>query len=122
MPPAFPTPPLELLHNPRCSKSRAARTLLEERGLAFRERAYLEDPLSRAELEDLARRLGRPPSQWIRRGESAYRESGLGPGSSDAELLDAMLAAPILIERPILVRGGRAVVGRPTERLLELLD
>lgn len=110
-----------LLHNPRCSKSRAARALLEERGFAVQERRYLDEPLSRAELDDLRRRLGRPASEWIRSGEPAYREAGLSTASSDAELLDAMAASPILIERPILVRGSRALVGRPPERLLELL-
>jgi arsenate reductase len=110
-----------LLHNPRCSKSRAAKALLEERGVAFDERRYLEDPLSREELEELARRLGRPAGEWIRKGEGAYAEAGLTEASSDEERLRALAAHPILLERPILVRGARAVVGRPPERLLELL-
>jgi len=110
-----------LLHNPRCSKSRAARALLGERGVEVQERRYLDEPLSRAELEELRRRLDRPASEWIRSGEPAYREAGLSATSSEALLLDAMAAAPILIERPILVRGSRAVVGRPPERVLELL-
>ena len=112
---------LVLLHNPRCSKSRAAKGLLEDRGIAFQERLYLEDALSRAELGDLAKRLGRPAGEWARAGEGAYAESGLGPGSDEGALLDAMAAHPILIERPILVRGARAVVGRPPENVLELL-
>jgi arsenate reductase len=107
-----------LLHNPRCSKSRAARALLEERGVAFVERRYLEDPLSPAELAELAARLGRPPREWLRRGEDAW---SLGDSAADAEILAAMAAHPVLIERPILVRGGRAVVGRPPERVLDLL-
>jgi arsenate reductase (glutaredoxin) len=112
---------LVLLHNPRCSKSRAARALLEERGAHFEERRYLEQPLDRAELEDLRARLGRPPGEWVRRGEADFREAGLDASASDAALLDAMARRPILIERPILVRGRRAVVGRPPESLLELL-
>jgi arsenate reductase len=110
-----------LLHNPRCSKSRAARELLEAHGLAFAERRYLEEPLTRAELDELARRLGLPPRQWARSGEGAWRAAGLGPESSDAEILDAMARHPILIERPIAVRGRRAVVGRPPDRILALL-
>ncbi len=110
-----------LLHNPRCSKSRAALALLTARGAAVREHRYLDEPLSRAELEELRTRLGRPPAEWVRRGEPAYREAGLSEASSEAQLLDAMAAHPILIERPILVRGRRAVVGRPPERVLELL-
>jgi arsenate reductase len=112
---------LILLHNPRCSKSRAARALLEERGVAFVERRYLEDPLTRGELEDLARRLARPPSEWVRRGEAAYAQAGLGASSDASALLDAMAAHPILTERPIAIRGERAVVGRPPEAILDLL-
>jgi len=109
---------LLLLHNPRCSKSRAARELLVERGVTFAERRYLDDPLSPAELAELAARLGRPPREWARRGEPAWT---LPDGAGDAEVLAAMAAHPILIERPILVRGARAIVGRPPERVLELL-
>jgi arsenate reductase len=110
-----------LLHNPRCSKSRAARALLEERGVAFRERRYLDEPLTLAELRDLAGRLAAQPRRWVRAGESAYAEAGLTDASSDDTVLRAVAAHPILLERPILVRGGRAVVGRPPERVLELL-
>ena len=110
-----------LLHNPRCSKSRAARSLFEERGVAFRERRYLDDPLTRAELEQLAKRLGRPAREWLRHKEAAYAESGLAESSSDGEIFDAIVRHPILLERPIAIRGDRAVVGRPPERVLELL-
>lgn len=113
---------LLLLHNPRCSKSRAARALLEERGVAFRERRYLEDPLSEAELRDLARRLGQPARTFARRGEDAWKAAGLGDAAEDEAVLRAIAEQPILLERPILVRGERAVVGRPPERVLELLD
>jgi arsenate reductase len=112
---------LLLLHNPRCSKSRAAKALLEERGARFAERRYLEDPLSRAELAELRARLGRPVAEWTRRGEAAFAEAGLAAGASDEALLDALAAHPVLLERPILLRGLRAVVGRPPERVLELL-
>lgn len=112
---------LVLLHNPRCSKSRAALALLEERGVACEARLYLEDPLTRSELGNLAQRLGRPAGEWVRAGEGAFAEAGLGPQSEEGALLDAMAAHPILIERPILIRGERAVVGRPSENLLELL-
>jgi len=110
-----------LLHNPRCSKSRAAKALLEARGVAFAERRYLEEPLSLDELRDLAGRLGRPASAWLRKGEDAFAGAGLDAGASDDAILRAMAAHPVLIERPILVRGGRAVVGRPPERVLDLL-
>jgi arsenate reductase len=110
-----------LLHNPRCSKSRKALALLDERGAPFELRLYLENPLSRAELTELRRRLGRPAREWTRRGEAAFAAAGLGPESDDASVLDAIAAHPELLERPILVQGERAVVGRPPEKVLELL-
>ncbi len=113
---------LLLLHNPRCSKSRAARALLEERGVPFRERRYLDEPLSIDELQVLAACLGRPAREWARRGEPAWEAAGLVDGAcAEPEILAAMAAHPVLIERPILVRGARAVVGRPPERVLDLL-
>jgi len=112
---------LVLLHNPRCSKSRAAKQLLDERGAVYAERRYLEEPLSRAELADLARKLGRPAREWVRKGEDAYREAGLGPDATDAQILDAMARHPVLIERPILIAGERAAVGRPPEAVLALI-
>jgi arsenate reductase (glutaredoxin) len=110
-----------LYHNPRCSKSRAALALLQERGIAPEIVRYLETPLDRRELETLRQRLGLPPREWVRRGEDAYREAGLSDQSSDDELLDAMVKHPVLMERPIFVRGERAAVGRPPERILDLL-
>ena len=110
-----------LLHNPRCSKSRAAHALLAERGVRFEERRYLEDPLSREELAELGRRLGRGPEEWVRRGEDTYAEAGLDTASGASAVLDAIAAHPILMERPIAIRGERAVVGRPPENVLELL-
>jgi len=110
-----------LLHNPKCSKSRAAKALLEERGAAFEVRTYLEEPLDRAELDELAGLLDRAPDEWVRSGQSEYGEAGLDASSSPDELLDAMVSHPILVERPIAIRGGRAVVGRPPENVLELL-
>jgi len=111
-----------LLHNPRCSKSRAALTLLEESGASVDVRPYLDEPLSADELAELRRLLDRPAIEWTRRGEAAYREEGLAPDSDDAAVLAAMARHPILLERPIAVHGGRAVVGRPPQRIAELLE
>ncbi len=106
---------IELWHNPRCSKSRAAHELL---GGQVKVRLYLQDPPSRAELEDVLAKLGTDdPRSIVRTGEAAY--SGLEKASRD-ELLDAMAAHPELIERPIAVLGDRAVLGRPPERVLDL--
>ena len=112
---------LLLLHNPRCSKSRATLALLDERGVRPQIREYLQHPLTRAELDSLATRLARPAHEWVRKGEGAFTEAGCSEKSSDEELLTAVSVHPILMERPILVRGGRAVIGRPPEDVLALL-
>ncbi|MBW2241163.1 MAG: arsenate reductase family protein [Deltaproteobacteria bacterium] len=120
---SFPTSDDELLllHNSRCSKCRASKALLEERGVAFSERFYLDEPLSKEELEELATRLGKPATEWVRRKEDAFAVAGLTDDSNADAILDAMAAHPILVERPILVRGQRAVIGRPPEDILDLL-
>lgn len=111
-----------LIHNPRCSKSRAVKGLLEARGVLHEELLYLEDPLTLPELVELQKRLDRPPSEWVRTREAAYAEAGLGPAPTADELFAAMLASPSIVERPILVRGSRARIGRPPEQVLELFD
>jgi arsenate reductase len=112
---------LTIYHNPRCAKSRAALAILQAHELPLLVVEYLKEPLTRAELTSLRKKLGSNPAQWIRKGEAAFKEAGLGPNSSEEQLLDAMAKHPILIERPIVVWGSRAVVGRPPERVLELL-
>lgn len=116
----FPKP--TLLHNPKCTKSRAAKALLDEREVAYEERRYLEKPLTAAELAELRRRLDRPAREWVRTGEDAFKSAGLSKDAGDKELLAAMAKHPILIERPILILPTRAVVGRPTENIEALLD
>ncbi len=106
--------------NPRCSKCRSARALLEERCTSATYVDYLENAPTRAELERLVRRLGiSSPRDMMRTGEAIYAELGLAE-VDDARLLDAIVAHPILLERPIVVRGERAIIARPPERMLEL--
>lgn len=113
-------PPLRIYHNARCSKSRSACTLAAEGGLAVEVIAYLETPPSREELLGLLAKLGLPASGLLRRGEPVYSELFGDREPTEAEALEALLAHPILMERPIAVRGGRAVVARPPERVREL--
>src|SRR5689334_18380114 len=101
------------LHNPRCSKSRAALALLREAGIELPLREYLEDPLSVEELRRLVQLLGLRPIAIARRGEPQFAALGLGETTPDEEVLRALAEHPILVERPIVVRGGKAVVGRP---------
>ena len=108
-------------HNPRCSKSRATLALLEAQGIAPNVRLYLEDSPSGAELRDALRALGLAARDILRKGEVEYKAAGLGPGSSDAEAIDAMVAHPKLIERPIVFASGKARIGRPPEAVLDIL-
>lgn len=113
---------LTLYHNPRCSKSRGALQLLEERGLTPTIVRYLETPPDAAQLTDLLGKLGISARQLLRSGEDEYRTLNLAdPGLSEAQLIEAMVAHPKLIERPILIVGSKAVIGRPPEKFLELL-
>ncbi len=113
---------LTIYHNPRCGKSRAALTLLQERNVPLEIIEYLKNPPTRAELATLRRKLGRPAGEWVRKGEPEFREAGLDAKSPEDKILDAMAKHPILIERPIVVSGQRAIVGRPPEQVLELLE
>lgn len=113
---------LTLYHNPRCSKSRSALELLEQRGLNPIVIRYLETPPTASELKQILARLGLAPRQLLRSGEEEYKSLGLSnPALTDAELIDAMVAHPKLIERPILVTDQMAVIGRPPEKVLEIL-
>ena len=110
-----------LWHNPRCSKSRAALALLQERGVEPEIRKYLEDAPSLDELRAAQAALGLPAIEMMRPKEAAFREMGLSRDADDETLLRAMAEQPKLIERPVLFAGDRAVIGRPPERVLELL-
>ena len=111
-----------IYHNPRCSKSRATLRLLEERGIAPRIVEYLKTPPDAATLDGLLTGLGMEPRALMRRKEAPYRENGLdNAGLSRDALIAAMVAHPILIERPIVVAGDRVALGRPPEAVLEIL-
>ncbi|WP_268800167.1 arsenate reductase (glutaredoxin) [Pseudomonas huanghezhanensis] len=113
---------LTLYHNPRCSKSRGALELLEARGLAPTIVRYLETPPDAAQLRDLLSKLGIGPRQLLRTGEDEYKALGLAdPSLSDDQLIATLAANPKLIERPILIAGDKAVIGRPPEKILEIL-
>ncbi len=108
--------------NPACSNCRTAQGLLAERGVDAELVRYLDQAPTRSELERVMGLLGiDDPRQMMRQKEPVYAELGLADAARDA-LLDAMAAHPILIQRPIVIRGDRAVIARPPERLLELLD
>ncbi|MES2354392.1 MAG: arsenate reductase (glutaredoxin) [Pseudomonadota bacterium] len=110
-----------IYHNPRCSKSRSALAILEEKGIAAEVIEYLKTPPTKIELRNLLKKLGMKPEEIVRKSEEVYKSHYQGKVLSDEEWLDALIENPILIERPIILTKKRAVIGRPPERVLELL-
>ena len=113
---------MQIYHNPRCSKSRQALELLRGRGVEPEVIEYLKSPPNEATLTRLLKQLGIGPRDLLRTKEPEYKALGLADaGLDDAALIRAMVRHPKLIERPIVVEGRRAVLGRPPEKVLELL-
>lgn len=109
-----------IYHNPRCSKSRQTLALIEEKGVAPKIVEYLDNPPSAAELKEILGKLGKAPVDIVRRKEA--KEEGVDIDAlDDGALIAAMIATPRIIERPIVVRGEKAVLGRPPENVLALL-
>ena len=111
-----------IYHNPRCSKSRQTLQLLEENGIDPTIVLYLDTPLKKSQIKTLVKKLGIEPRDLLRKGEQDYKDNNLKDDSlSDQQLLEAMESFPKLIERPIVEKGGQAVLGRPPENVLALL-
>mgnify|MGYP001765493484 CR=1 FL=1 len=110
-----------LWHNPKCSKSREALKLLEEKGVDFEVFKYLDTPPSRSEIVALLKKLGISARDLMRTKEDLYKELGLAKLSDEEALIDALAENPKLIERPILIEENRAVIGRPVEKTIEFL-
>lgn len=111
-----------IYHNPRCSKSRQTLALLNDAGIEPSIVLYLEDVPSKSKLKELIKKLGIEPRDLLRKSEADYKENNLADKTlSDAKLIDAMLSFPKLIERPIVEKGAKAVLGRPPENVNELL-
>lgn len=111
-----------IYHNPRCSKSRQTLQLLQERGIEPDVVLYLDTPPDAKTLGAIIEKLGITPRQLLRKGEDEYKEANLADTSlSDQQLIDAMVAHPRLIERPIVLHGDKAALGRPPENVLAIL-
>lgn len=118
----MPPPSIVIYHNSRCSKSRSACELLAGNGLDAKVIEYLKTPPNREELQGLLSKLGMKAADLVRRSENVFKENYAGKELTEGEWLDVLCLHPILIERPIVVFGDRAVVARPPEKLLELID
>ena len=109
-------------HNPRCSKSRNAVALLEEKGVDADIVKYLDTPRSKEELVDMLKMLGISARELMRTKEAIYKELNLKEEADEDKLIEAMVANPKLIERPIVIKEGKAAIGRPIENIIDLLD
>ncbi|WKK73731.2 arsenate reductase (glutaredoxin) [Marivirga salinae] len=112
---------MKFYHNPRCGKSREALKLLQEKGIESEIIEYLKNIPTHAELEDVLQKLDMKAEDLLRKNEKVFKELYKGKDLSDSEWIEAMIAEPKLIERPIFVNGDKAVVGRPPEKVLELI-
>ncbi len=113
---------VKIYHNPRCSKSRATLELLRERGVEPEIVEYLQTPPSAQELDSLLRMLSLEPRDLARKNEPAYKQASIDdPQLSRLEVIDRMVANPVVIERPVVVSGGRAAIGRPPGNVLAIL-
>ncbi|APE32216.1 arsenate reductase (glutaredoxin) [Halomonas aestuarii] len=112
---------ITLYHNPRCSKSREALALLEEAGAKVRVRRYLDEPLDAAELEALIQRLEGDLPTLVRRNETEWKQRG-ADADDPRQVVEALLAHPRILQRPIADDGRRAIIGRPPEAIRALLD
>ena len=112
---------MKIYHNPRCTKSRQSLALLRENNAEPEVIEYLKMPPTAPVLHDLLKKLGLTAHEILRTKEAEYTAAGLSPESTEAEILTAIVANPVLLERPIIVIGTRAVIGRPPENVLALL-
>jgi len=112
---------VKIWHNPRCSKSRAAAALLEEKGVEAEVIKYLETPPTKEELKKMLTMLGISARELMRTKEDVYKELQLKEVNDEEKLIDAMVSNPKLIERPIVIKDGKAAIGRPIENIIELL-
>lgn len=112
---------IELLHNPRCGKSREGVALLEESGKPFEITKYLDNPLTEKELASLIQKLNIPPIELVRQKEKIWIEQFKGKNLSDSSIIKAIADFPILMERPIVISENKAVIGRPPQKIIEFL-
>ena len=110
-----------IYHNPRCSKSRETLQLLESKGEKLEIVLYLENTPSKKELSDIIKRLGITPLALVRKNESIWKEHYKGKELTDNQIIAAMVENPKLIERPIVLKDGKAALGRPPESVLDIL-
>lgn len=111
----------KIYHNTRCSKSREACSILQDKGVEFETIEYLKTPPTQKEIKELLKMLGMKAQDIVRTGEPLYKEKFADKKLSESEWIKVLAENPILIERPIIVKGNKAIIGRPPEKVLELI-
>ena len=112
---------IKIYHNPRCQKSREGLAILEKSGKDFEVVKYLEEVPTKEELREVLNCLSLTPEMLVRKNEKVWKENYKGKLLSDEDIIDAMVTNPKLIERPIVINGNRAIIGRPSDRINEIL-
>ncbi len=112
---------MKIYHNPRCGKSREAIQLLNEKKLDYEVRLYLKEGLTQKEIKEILDKLQMKPMDIIRQNEKEWKENFEGQKMSNTDLIKAIVAYPKLLQRPIIVKGGKAVIGRPIEQLKDFM-
>jgi len=112
---------MKIYHNPRCSKSRQGLSILKDANVEFEIIEYLKTPLSKKEITEIVGKLNIDPIDLIRKNETDWKENFKGKEMTNEQVIDAMVAYPKLIERPIVIQGNKAVIGRPPEKIVSLL-
>ena len=112
---------ITILHNPRCTKSREGLSLLENSGKDFEVIKYLDEPISEDELKNIISLLGIKPIELVRKNEIIWKSEFKGKTLSDLQIVKAMVAHPKLIERPIVINGKKAAIGRPSQNILDII-
>ncbi len=111
-----------IYHNPRCSKSRETLKILEDRGASYEIVEYLKTPPTKEALKEIARKLGMKPLDFVRKGEKLYKEKYAGQELTDEQWYEVLAENPVLIERPIVVKGDNAAIGRPPENVNKVIE
>ncbi|MEW5675267.1 arsenate reductase (glutaredoxin) [Flavobacterium enshiense] len=112
---------ITIYHNPKCSKSREGVCLLEEKGIEFETFKYLDEKITKRELTSIIKKLKIKPIELVRTKEQLWKDNFSSKELSDDEIIDIMLKNHVLIERPIIINGRKAVIGRPIEKILEII-
>jgi arsenate reductase len=113
---------IQILHNPRCGKSREGMQFLQNRGIQFEEILYMEKPLTKEEIKTILKKLGIKPIDWVRKNEEIFKTRFKDIDMSDEAWIEAFMEFPKLMERPVVINGNKAIIGRPVENIAKILD